>query len=1053
MFAMTLAVVALAQSAGTEMKLLRFPAVHGDSLAFVFGGDIWTADLKGGLARRLTSSAGSESWPRFSPDGKWIAFSGQYDTALPSVYVMPSEGGSPKRLTFEPAPCNVTGWTPDGKVTYASSYGATFAARLWKVNPDGGMPERTDLAEYTNGSYSPDGSTISYNRNNSYAYNWRRYRGGTQGRVCFYNFDAKKYWELPAGREQSYWPMWVGDKIYYISDKSSGNLNFWVYDTKSKGSRQVSQFEDGDIKNPNTDGSTIVFERNGALSAFDIASSKEKPVSIRVAGDDIMARPRFRRFADAIGSIDISPTGKRLVVSARGDIYSVPAKSGETRNLTNSTKSREEAALWTYDGQSIYYLSDKTGENRIYSMPQMGGDAKELATPKDHLISGFSFSPDGKMISYTTVDHSLYIFDPAKSTAEKVYTEAAGNGNSFDWSPDGNWIAYNQTQKNLFSAVYIYSVKDNTSQKVTEGYYSDSGVSFDLNGKYLYIVSGRTYGANPSPFEIGLFQNNVQRVYAMILSKDQTNPLLQKGDEEPLNNEAKEVEAKKDDDKSTKIDFDGLDQRMIALPWPAGSYGLVLGVDNGVLTFVDGTLVQFEMDGKQPQTILAGVGQLAFNQKRTKFAYSAAGVVGISDLKPGVDANAGKVNLTDVATVWNPRDEWTQIFWESWRHERDNFYDAKMLGLDWKAIGDKYSALLPYCSNRSDLTYLIGLMLGELGTGHSYTQPGETGYTAPNVPVGMLGADFEAIGQYVRLKKVYKGLNFEPERRGPLGAPGVNANDGDYLLAVNGRHVTGKESVSQMLIDKVEKSVTLTINDKPSTVGARKVVVRPIANEASLRYIDWVETNRAYVKKVSGGKIGYMHVPNTSQQGIVEFMKGFYSNSDAEAFVIDERYNGGGWIPTFFIEYLMRQPQTVFKPRYGVDQDLSAQSLVGPKCMLINEFAGSGGDMFPWLFKRNNLGPLIGTRTWGGLVGIQGFTNAIDGGGVTAPSFGIYDRDKGEWIAENTGVDPDIEVDGRPDLIAQGKDPVLDRALEYLTGELKKIKRARPVPAFPKIKK
>lgn len=1053
MFAMTLAVVALAQSAGTEMKLLRFPTVHGNTVAFVFGGDIWTSEMEGGLARKLTSSAGSESWPRFSPDGKWIAFSGQYDSAMPSVYIMPAQGGSPKRLTFEPAPCNVTGWTPDGKVTYASSYGGAFTGRLWKISPDGGLPERTDLAEYTNGSYSPDGSTIAYNRNNSYAYNWRRYRGGTQGRICFYDFNAKKYWEAPAGREQNYWPMWVGEKVYYLSDKSSGNLNFWAYDTKSKGAKQVTEYDDGDIKNPSSDGQSIVFERNGSLSVLDIASGREKAVSIRVAGDDIMARPRFRRFADSIGTIDLSPSGKRMVVAARGDIYTVPAKTGETRNLTSSTKSREESPLWSYDGQTIYFLSDKSGENRLYTVPQMGGDIKEINTPKGHALTSFSFSPDGKKLTYTTVDHSLYVFDMASGTSDKVYTEAGGSGNSYDWSPDSNWIAYNQTERNLFASVNIYSLKDKTSKKVTEGYYNDTGVAFDLSGKYLYIISGRTYGANLGAFEIGLFQTGVQRVYAMILSNEQTNPLFPAGDEEPVKDDGKKADPAKPDEKETRIDFDGLDQRMIALPWGAGSYPFVLGVDNGVLSYADGNLVKFDMESRQPQTILGGVGQLAFNQKRTKFAYSAAGVYGIADLRPGVDANAGRVNLTDVAAMWNPRDEWAQIFWESWRYERDNYYDPKMLGLDWKAIGDKYAALLPYCSNRSDLTYLIGLMLGELGTGHSYTQPGETGYTAPNVPVGMLGADFESVGDHVRIRKVYKGLNFEADRRGPLGAPGVNVKDGDYLIAINGNPVSSKQGVSELLLDKVEKNVTLTVNDKPSAAGARKVSVRPVASEANLRYIDWVETNRAYVKKVSGGKIGYMHVPNTSQQGIIEFMKGFYSNSDAEAFVIDERYNGGGWIPTFFIEFLMRQPQSVFRPRYGMDQDLANQSLVGPKCMLINEFAGSGGDMFPWLFKRNNLGPLIGTRTWGGLVGINGYSNAIDGGGVTAPAFGIFDRDKGEWIAENKGVDPDIEVDGRPDLIAQGKDPVLDRALEYLNGELKKGKGKRPVPDFPKVKK
>lgn len=1049
MFATSILAVALAQSNGTEIKLLRYPTVHGDSIAFVYGGDIWTADLKGGLARRLTTSAGSETWPRFSPDGKWIAFSGQYDSAVPSVYVIPSEGGSPQRLTFDPAPCNVTGWSPDGKVTYSSSLGSAFTGRLWKVGLNAGMPERTDLAEYTNGTYSPDGTTMAYNRNNSYGYNWRRYRGGTQGRVCFYDFAQKKYWELPTGREQNYWPMWVGDKVYYLSDKSSENINLWSYDTGNRSSKQVTNYEDGDMKNPSTDGKTLVFERNGQLGALDLATMQSVDLKIRVASDMVMARPRFRRFGDAVAGFDLSPSGKRLVVEARGDLYSVPAKNGETRNLTASPKSRETNPQWSYDGQSIFFISDKSGEKRIYQMPQMGGVAKELNTPTGVIIQGFSFSPDGKKISFWTVDNSLYVHDIASGATDKVYTDPA-QGTAFDWSPDSNWIAHSMTQKNMFTAINIYDVKAKTDRKITEGYYADTAVSFDLNGKYLYVVSGRTYAANPGPLEIGLYQSSIQRVYAIVLSKDQTNPLLPPADEEPVTGDKKE-DAKPAEGTDVKIDFDGLDRRMIALPWGPGNYGFLVGTTNGVMTVSNGSLVKFDFDSKKSQSILAGPSNLAFNQKRTKLAYAAGGVVGITDIHPGIEPGEGKVTLTDVATMWNPTDEWNQIFWEAWRHERDNYYDPKMLGLDWKAIGNKYAALLPYCSNRADLTYLIGLMIGELGTGHAYTQPGETGYSAPNVPVGMLGADYETVGGKVRFKKVYKGLNFEAERSGPLGAPGVNVEDGDYLIAINGTPVTDQTSVSSLLVDKVDKSVTLTVGQSPTST--RKVVVRPIANEQNLRYIEWVETNRAYVKKMSGGKIGYMHVPNTNVQGIIEFIKGYYSNSDAEAFIIDERYNGGGWIPTFFIEYLMRTPQTVFKPRYGMDQDLTNQTLNGPKCMLINEFAGSGGDMFPWLFKRNGLGPLIGTRTWGGLVGINGFHDAVDAGGVTAPAFGIYDRDKGEWIAENKGVDPDITVDARPDLIAQGKDPVLDRGIEYLNGALKKGSKSRKYPEFPRVKK
>ncbi|MBS1715499.1 MAG: PD40 domain-containing protein [Armatimonadetes bacterium] len=1052
MIATTLAVVTLAQSATTEMKLLRMPAVSGDTVAFVYGGDIWTSDLKGGTARRVTTSPGSESWPRFSPDGKWIAFSGNYDSLVPQVYVVSAEGGEPLRLTYESEPCNVVGWTPDGKVAYASSYGSPFTGRLWLISPNGGMPQRTDLGEFTNGSFSADGKQIAYNRNNSYAFNWRRYRGGTQGKVCFYDFAQRKYWEVPGARENNYWPMWVGDKVFYLSDKTQGNVNLWSYDTKSKSSKQVTDFDDGDMKNASNDGSHIVFERNGTLYSFDVATSAVEPVKVKVATDALLARSRYRKFGDSVDNGSISPSGKRAALVARGEIYSVPAKNGQTRNLTEAGASREEDPDWSPDGQTVAFLSDKTGERRIYTVPQMGGDWTEVATPKDQKIQRFGYFPDGKKFWYTTVDSTLFVYDPATKTSDRVYANP-GFGNTFDVSFDGNWIAYSQAQPNLFSAVYLYNVKSKASTKVTEGYYDDSAVAFDLNGKYLYFVSSRTFGANPSPFEIGLYQQNVQRVYAAILSKDQTSPLMTAGDEEPVKEEGKTEAKPESKPEGMRVDLEGLDQRVVPLPWGPGNYPALIGAENGVMTIANGTLLKFDFDSKQSQPILAGFGGGSFNGKRTKVLYFAAGVVGIGDVRPGLEPNAGRIPLGDIATEWSPRQEWAQIYWEAWRHERDNFYDVDMLGLDWKAIGDKYAALLPYCSNRSDLTYLIGLMIGELGTGHAYVQGGESGFSAPGIPTGMLGADFETAGEAVRFKKVYKGLNFEPERRGPLGAPGVNVNDGDYLIAINGKPVTSKTNLHRLLIDKVEKDVVLTVNDKAGTAGSRKVTVRPIADETDLRYISWVEGNREYVKKVSGGKIGYIHVPNTNVQGIIEFVKGYYSNSSAEAFVIDERYNGGGWIPTFFIEFLTRSPQTVFKPRYGVDQDLPGQALVGPKAMLINEFAGSGGDMFPWLFKRNKIGPLIGTRTWGGLVGIQGAKNLVDGGGVTAPAFGIYDKEKGEWIAENKGVDPDIEVDARPDQIAAGKDAVLDKAIEWLTAEMKKVKRDRPVPPFPKVKK
>jgi tricorn protease len=487
------------------------------------------------------------------------------------------------------------------------------------------------------------------------------------------------------------------------------------------------------------------------------------------------------------------------------------------------------------------------------------------------------------------------------------------------------------------------------------------------------------------------------------------------------------------------------------LPWANGSFAGLYGVENGVVALYNGTVAKFDMGSRTASTILGTQVPLAFNAKRTKLAYLAGGTLGISDVRPGVEVGTGRVNTSGASYMWDPVSEWRQMYWEAWRYQRDNFYDEDMLGLDWKAIGDKYAALLPYVSHRSDLNYLLGLMIGELGTGHAYVQgAGDTGFAPSGAMAATLGADYATEGGKVKFQQIYRGLNFEPARRGPLGAPGVDVHDGDYLLQINGTDVTSTTGVGELLLDKANQTVTLTVNDKPSMDGARTVKVRPIASEGELRYISWVEANRARVHRESNGRIGYMHVPNTAFEGIIEFTKGFYSNSAAEAWIIDERYNGGGFIPTFFIEALQRQMATAFAPRYGQDIALPPQAWEGPKCMLINEFAGSGGDMLPWLFKNAGLGKLIGTRTWGGLVGIQGAAGLVDGGGVTAPAFGIYDRATRKWIAENTGIDPDIEVDARPDLVAAGKDPVLDRALAEMTKAIGPTPR-KPIakPAFP----
>ena len=1037
-------------AAPIDTRMVRFPAIHGDQVVFTYASDLWTTDTSGSIARRLTSFPGSETRASFSPDGKWIAFSASFEGAG-EVYVMPSQGGEPKRLTFEPTNDAVLGWTPDGKIAYTSGNGtpSNRQSRLWYVSPNGGMPIATDINECWGISYSPDGGKqAAFVRVNSFGFNWRGYRGGTQGRIAIWDFAKRSCTELPSGREQSYFPMWLGDSIYYISDKNLDNINLYRYNTNSKRAEQVTKFNDGDIKMPNTDGKSIIWERNGKIELFDSASSSVKNFVPMIVSDGAPMRPRFRRFGDQISTITLSPNGKRVAVDARGEIFSVPATSGETRNLSNTPGARERFPSWSVDGQYIICLSDRTGENKITLLPQMGGEAKVLKTPDEHHILGFSLSATGKYITYNTSDRELYYIPVDGGTPQLVFKDNLGIGN-FDWAPDDSMIVYTKSNSNLFSSIHIYNLATKQSKAVTDGFYNDTSVSFDLSGKYLYFVSARTYGFTGDAFQgPNLFQDATDRIYMVPLSKDAPNPLLPPVDEETTGKAADGGDEKPAG--GGKVDFDGIMSRVITLPLPNSSYPFVIGARNGVYTFTADGLVKFDLASKSVQPILAGANQFSFNASGSKIAYKAGPVIGIVGAQPGGQAGQGRVSTTDVAFNWDPKAEYSQIFWEAWRYQRDTFYDKNMVGLDWNAVGRKYAAMLPSVSDRQDLNYILGMMIGELGTGHAYiTALGDTEVTTV-APVGMLGVDYAIEGGKIKLAKIYRGYT---DNVGPLGALGVEVKDGEYLLAINGKPVNANTSVSELLVDKVNKIVTLTVSPSPSGAG-REVKVKPIGNEAGLRYDTWVEERRQIIDKLSGGRIGYMHVPNTGVEGIIGFMKGFYSQSGKEAFIIDERFNGGGFIPTFFVEFLQRKMITAMYQRGGAEIGFPTQSLDGPKVMLVNEYAGSGGDMFPWLFKNAELGPLIGKRTWGGLVGINGSTTLVDGGGVTSPGFGIFDTIRGEWIAENKGVDPDIDIDNDPASIARGEDKQLEAGVKYLLDQLKQGKGRKPFkrPELPKIK-
>lgn len=1044
-------------AASSEMRLLRFPDVHGDAVVFTYASDLWTVDLKGGQARRITSHPGNEQNARFSPDGTWIAFTAGYD-GNPDVYVVPTEGGEPRRLTFDPEADIVMDWTPDGRVAYMTSNAAWggFTQRLRFIDPRGGVPQDSPVLEIAQGSFSPDGKVLAYNRASSHTFNWRRYRGGTQGRVSFFDFRDNSYSEVPAQREQNYAPMWVGDSVYFISDRALDTLNLFRYDTKSKRVQQLTTYSDADIKWPATDGKTIVFERDGFLWAYDIASAKTNKVDARILSDNLMARPQLRRLAGEVRSISLSPSSVRIAVEARGNIYSVPVKSGDTRLIVDDSVHRQRMPSWSPDGKWIAYWSDASGDGEIHIVPQRGGEPKQLTKGGRNVVNGISWSPDSKWLGYTTDSRKLVILKPDGTDAKTVFENPYGSSRSFEWSPDSKWIAYLAAGDNLFNALHLYNVDTGKATRVTEGYFNDDAVTWDLNGKYLYLLSSRTYQPQGGAFEFNGNMGSASRLYVIPLTRDLPNPAQAPSDEETLGDEKKPEDPNKPKEAATKIDLEGLEGRMVVLPMPAGDYGAVIGLNNAVLYALGGRIAKYDLNTRQSQDLGAipgNISLMSFNPARTKVAYYGGGVMGVVDVGPNMQFGGG-VSLAGVEAMVDPRTEWKQIFWESWRYMRDRFYDPGLLGLNWTAIGERYSAYLPYVAHRNDLNYILGLMIGELGTGHAYVGGGDTSNGMPMpapVPIGSLGADFRTVGQYVQIARILRGYEFGDGPRGPLVEPGVNVKEGDFVLAIDGKPLRSNVNPSALLINKVGRQIAIKVNDRPSDDGARTVLVRPIGSDGALRYADWIEGNRKKVAELSGGRIGYMHVPNTGTEGFIGFARGYWSNVDKQALVVDERYNGGGDIAWYLVERLARQSLGGFVPRYGGAVYYPWSAPQGPKAMLINQYAGSGGDLFPYMFRQMKVGPLIGKRTWGGLVGITGSAPLVDGGFLTAPEFGLFDHRKGEWIAENTGVDPDIDVDLRPDLLARGEDPQLEAAVKYLLDQLQKNPPQEPkVPKFPR---
>jgi tricorn protease len=1111
--------VAVVSAAGPETHLMRYPDISKDSVVFTYAGDLWVSPRAGGAARRLTAHPGDELFPKFSPDGKWIAFSGEYDGNM-DVYVIPSAGGEPKRLTYHPAQDLVLGWTPDGKkiLFRSASHSPNGTTQLFLVSPDGGLPEQLPLARASLTSYSPDGQKVAFLTSSQEFRTWKRYRGGWSPAMGIYDLKNNTYEQLPKNNTMDLFPMWHGNSIYYIND-ATGVMNLYRYDLGSKKSTKLTDYKEYDIKWPSLGPDAVVYENGGLLYAYEIDSGKISHITVNVASDDVNARAEIKSVGDHIRSFTLSPTGVRALFEARGEIFTVPVENGSTRNLTSSPGVHELSPVWSPDGKWIAYLSDRSGEYEIYTRPQLGGDETRVTSDGAVYRFGLSWSPDNKKILFYDKSLKLWYVDIAEKKSVQIDQDDFALINDGAWSPDSRWVAYSKTGPNFSSSLYLYSLEQKKVFHITNGFYNDGNPSFDPDGKALYFMSQRFFYPSGGQFDARFNYYSTTGIFGVTLKADEASPFAPQSDDEkdapdakaepkkdapadakpgdakpaappatppaagatpPAGAQAdkkpeeKKPEDKKDEkkpeDKAPKpiqVDVEGIEHRIFQVPVPAGLYrGLQVRKDklfyvsapieatqNGIPgpPRPSGTLHLYDLKARKDAVLLDGINSYDLNKDGSKVIYHAGPLYGVADAAPGrAKIGDGRLNTASMQALVDPRAEWAQMFHEAWRIERDFYWDPKMGGADWEKIGKRYEALLPWVAHRSDLSYILGELIAELSTSHTYVGGGD--FPDRNrLGVGLLGVDFDVDHGFYRLKKVYHGENWNPQTRAPLDEPGLKVMEGDYLISVNGVPAKTSESPYAYFQGLPAQLVTLKVNNKPGAEGAWDITVRPIASESQLRYLDWVEGRRKVVSDATGGRIGYMHVPDTAISGVIAFDKYLGAQLGKDGMIIDERFNAGGFIPDFFTEKLGRRILGIVAPRDGKDIPISTQAIYGPKVMLINELAGSGGDAFPYFFKRQKLGPLVGTRTWGGLVGIGNVLPLMDGGAVTAPGFGFWvPEDGGKWIVENHGVDPDYVVDQRPDLEVKGQDPQLQKAIDLAMQGLKDYKPIGARPAYPK---
>ena len=1052
------------------------PAVSDKAIVFAYAGDLWTVPREGGDARRLTAGVGLETYPVFSPDGQTVAFAGEYEGNL-DVYTVPAAGGQPTRITHHPDPDAPVGWTPDGKNILFRSPRASAARylRIFSVPAAGGQPTELPLPTAEDGSLSPDGKKIAYvPLSNKPQFPGafrpvRHYRGGTASPLWIADLSDSAVIKVPREEGNDFNPMWVGDVVYFLSDRD-GMTTLFKYDPASKEVKRVLDPGRHDIKSASAGKDAIAYETFGQLHLLDLKTGKSQPVPLRIAADLPTVRPRIEKVAKNIRSVNLSPTGTRAVVEARGEILTVPAEKGDIRNLSHTPGAADRDPAWSPDGKHVAYFSDESGEYELHLKPQDGrGETKKLK-----LGDGPSFfyeptwSPDSTKIAYTDKKLNLWYVDVASGKSTKVDTNPYDDDRmAAAWSPDGKWLAYSKQLKSYLNAIFLYSLETGKSTQVTDGMSDARFPAFDKGGKYLYFTASTDIGPAVGSGMSVINRPVTRAVYATVLSKSDPSPLAPESDDEKEKKAAEKKDGeKKDADKgppATKVDLDDLDQRTIALPMPGRNYvGLGTGKP-GVVFVLEAPAVldleagpgaggaavhRFDLAKRKAEKVIEKTSALALSDNGEKMLYGQGEnwfLVGTAGpAKPG----DGALKLDGLEVRIDPRAEWKQIYKEAFRIQRDFLYDPNFHGYDLRRAWAESEGYLDGLGSRHDLNYLLDELLAGLSLQHVYVTGGDVPQ-AESRKTGLLGADFTAADGRHKFAKVYRGESWNPGLRAPLTQPGAGVKEGEYLLAVNGVELKAEDEVYKPFEGTAGKQTVLKVGPKPDGTDSREVIVVPAPSERQLRGLAWVDANRRLVDKLTDGRVAYVYVPNTSVEGYVRFNRYFFAQAGREGVIVDERFNGGGLLADHIVDYLRQPVRNYATTREGADQQFPPSAIPGPKVMLINEQAGSGGDYLPYTFRQSKLGPLVGKRTWGGLVGIGGYPPLVDGGGVTAPRWGIW-FPNGRWDVENRGVAPDVEVEFDPKLVRQGRDPQLEKAVELVLEGLKANPVKRPArPAFP----